>query len=137
VRDRSADILATARSFATQPERFAWLCTLLASRSLDAKAGILIELRSVPDQDCWVHYGMWLTASAAFLKFVAEETFGDRPLDGSGLLQYANVEDVTGQTDTAKHVPGVGSSFGWLAVDALRQLGITPRGDVNGARQEV
>ena len=125
VRDRSADILDTARSFVTQPERFEWLRALLVGRGLDTNAGILIELRSVPDQGCWVHYGLWLTASGTFLKFVADEAFGERPLEGSGLLQYSNVEDVTAQTATAKHVPGTGKSFGWLALEALRQLGMT------------
>jgi hypothetical protein len=50
-----------------------------------------------------------------------------------------NVEDVTRQTATAKHVPGTGISFGWLAMDALRQLGIAERSQatVNGARREV
>lgn len=127
VRDRGADILDTARSFAAQPERFEWLRALLAGRGMDPDAGILVELRSVPDQGCWVHYGMWLTASGTFLKFVADEAFGERPLDGSGLLEYSNVEDVTGQTAIAKHVPGTGTSFGWLAMDALRQLGIVQR----------
>ena len=68
---------------------------------------------------------MWLTASGTFLKFVADEVFGERPLEGSGLLQYSNVEDVTAQTATAKHVRGIGKSFGWLALEALRQLGMT------------
>ncbi len=67
---------------------------------------------------------MWLTASGTFLKFVADEAFGKRPLDGSGLLQCSSVEDVTEQTATAKRVPGTGNSFGWLALDALQQLGM-------------
>lgn len=131
-RDRGADILDTARSFAAQPERFEWLRALLAGRGLDTSEGILIELRSVPDQGCWVHYGMWLTASGTFLKFVADEAFGERPLDGSGFLKYSNVEDVTGQTVTAKHVPGTGKSFGWLALDALRQLGMARPSQATG-----
>ena len=102
VRDRGATIMETARSFVTQPERFRWLQALLASRSLDPDAGILVELRSVPDQGCWVHYGTWLTASGTFLKFVADEAFGQRPLDGSGLLQYSNVEETGGREDEPK-----------------------------------
>lgn len=127
VRDRGAKILDTARSFADQPERFEWLRALLAGRGMDPKAGILVDLESVPDQGCWVHYGMWLTASGTFLKFVADEAFGEQLLDGSGLLEYSEVEDVTGQTATSKHVPGIGTSFGWLAMDALRQLGIAQK----------
>ncbi len=127
VQDRGAEILDVARSFVDQPERFEWLRALLAGRGIDPKAGVLVELRSVPDQDCWVHYGMWLTASGTFLRFVADEAFGARPLEGSGILQHSSVEDVTAQTTTAKHVPGIGVSYGWLAMDALRQLGVAQR----------
>lgn len=122
VRDRRVEIMDTARSFAAQPEQFEWLRALLASRGLGTRDGILIELRSVPDQDCWVHYGTWLKASGIFLKFVADEAFGKRPLEGSGILQDSNVTDVTEQTATAKHVPGTGASFGWLALDVLREF---------------
>lgn len=122
VQDRRVEIMDTARSFATQPERFGWLRALLASRGLDARDGILIELRSVPDQGCWVHYGIWLTASGIFLKFVADEAFGDRLLEGSGILQDSSLEDVTEQTDTAERVPGTGASFGWLALDVLKEF---------------
>jgi hypothetical protein len=132
VRDRSAEILDTARAFASQPERFEWLRALLASRSLDSADGILVELRSVPDQDCWVHYGIWLTSSGTFLRFVADEAFGEKSLHASCVLQDSSVEDVTEQTVVARHVPGVGSSFGWLALDALRLLGMTKPSQATG-----
>ena len=122
IRDRRGEIVDVASSFARQPERFEWLRALLASRGLSTRDGILIELRSVPDQGCWVHYGTWLTASGMFLKFVADEAFGERPLQGSGVLQDSNVADVTEQTVVSKHVPGTGASFGWLAMDVLGQF---------------
>ena len=122
VRDRRAEIVDAARSFATQPERFEWLRALLARRGLGVGDGILIELRSVPDQDCWVHYGIWLTSTGTFLKFVADEAFGERPLQGSGVLRDSNVADVTEQTVVSRHVPGIGTSFGWLALDVLGQF---------------
>ena len=122
VTERSAEILQTARSFADFPERFEWLRALLATYGFDADAGILAELRSVPDQGCWVHYGTWLTSSGSFLKFVADEKFGERLLDGSGLLERSELEDVTEKVPTTAHAPGTGKSFGWLALDAMREL---------------
>jgi hypothetical protein len=119
---RGAEIVDVARSCAAHPERFEWLRAMLAIRGYDVAAGILVELRSVPDQGCWVHYGMWLTNSGVFLKFVADEPFGSRPLEGSGRLEHFELEDVSEQISTSAHVPGTGRSFGWLALDALRQL---------------
>jgi hypothetical protein len=98
---------------------------MLAMRGYDVGAGILVELRSVPDQGCWVHYGMWLTNSGAFLKFVADEAFGSRLLEGSGRLEHFELKDVSERISTSEHEPGAGRSFGWLALDALRQLGIS------------
>lgn len=98
---------------------------MLSIRGYDAGAGILVEHRSVPDQGCWVHYGMWLTNSGAFLKFVAEEAFGPRLLEGSGQLEHFELEDVSEDVSTSAHLPGTGRSFGWLALDALRQLGVS------------
>ena len=123
VQDRRAQIMDLARSFADHPERFEWLRFLLAAHGLDSGKGILLELRSVPDQGCWVHYGMWLTGSERFLRFVADEAFGVRELDSSGCLETSQVEDVTEQTSTEQFVRGTGRSFGFLALEALRELG--------------
>jgi hypothetical protein len=122
--DRGVEIVDVARSFADHPERFEWLRVMLATRGYDAGAGMLVALRSVPDQGCWVHYGMWLTESGAFLKFVADEAFGSRLLEGSGRLENFELEDVSDQTSTSPHLPGTGKSFGWLALDAMRQMGM-------------
>jgi hypothetical protein len=123
--ERGIEIVDVARSFADHPERFEWLRAMLAARGYDAGSGILVELRSVPDQGCWVHYGMWLTNSGAFLKFVADEAFGSRLLEGSGRLEQFELEDVSEQIATSPHLPGTGRSFGWLALDALRLLGMS------------
>jgi hypothetical protein len=121
--ERGAEVLEIARSFVDFPERFEWLRALLATYGFDANAGILVELRSVPDQGCWVHYGTWLTGSGRFLKFVGDEKFGERLLTGSGLLEWSQLEDITETVSTAAHVPGTGKSLGWLALDAKRRLG--------------
>lgn len=121
--ERSVEIIDVARSFADRPERFEWLRAMLATRGYDAGAGMLVELRSVPDQGCWVHYGMWLTNSGAFLKFVADEAFASQLLEGSGRLEHFELEDVSDQIPTSAHLPGTGKSFGWLALEAMRQMG--------------
>jgi hypothetical protein len=125
VNERGAEIVEVARSFIDRPNQFEWLRALLATYGYDAKTGILLELRSVPDQGCWVHYGMWLTSSGTFLKFVADEAYGQRPLDGSGLLVYSKLEEVSEQISTSEHRPGTGKSFGRLALEALRHLGMS------------
>lgn len=115
-------MLETAHAFARHPERYEWLRAMLVSCALDPQDGILVSLRSSPDQDCWVHRGTWLTGNMRFIEFIAEEAFGDRPLDGSGRLAYSSIEDVTQSTSLAEFVPGEGRSFGYLAIEALRSL---------------
>ncbi len=122
---QGAEIVDVARSFTDHPERFEWLRAMLTARGYDVGAGILVKLRSVPDQGCWVHYGMWLTNSGVFLKFVADEAFGSRPLEGSGRLEHVELEDVSEQVSTSEYLPGTGKSFGWLALDTLRQIDIS------------
>lgn len=117
---RLETMLETAHAFARHPERYEWLRALLATYSLDQHDGILVELRSVPDQGCWVHYGLWLTAGRRFIRFVADEAYGTRPLDGSGRLEYSTIEDITESTSVSEHVPGVGRSSEWLALETLK-----------------
>ncbi|MFC3147208.1 hypothetical protein [Piscinibacterium candidicorallinum] len=120
VQDRRDQILDTAREYAQHPERFEWLRATLASQSLDPRDGILVELRSVPDQGCWVHYGMWLAGDERFYKFVVDETFGKRSLEGSGRVEQARVDDVTDSTSIEEFLPGTGHSLGYLALGVLR-----------------
>ena len=111
-----------ARDFAGHAERYEWLRALLATYALDPHDGVLVELSSVPDQGCWAHSGLWLTADGRFIRFVADEAYGARPLDGSGHLEYSTIEDVTASTSVSQHVPGVGMSDGYLALEALRRV---------------
>jgi hypothetical protein len=113
-------MLETANEVVRHPDRYEWLRAMLATYSFDQHDGILVELRSVPDQGCWAHYGLWLTAGGRFIKFVADEAYGARPLAGSGRLEYSSIEDVTECTSVTRHVPGVGPSHGYLALEALR-----------------
>lgn len=119
-RSRLEAMIDIARDFAGHPERYEWLRALLVTYALDPHDGILVELRSVPDQGCWVHYGLWLTAERRFIRFVADEAYGARPLDGSGRLEYSTIEDITASTSVSEHVPGVGRSPGYLALETWR-----------------
>lgn len=119
VQDLREQIRETARDFEMHPERYGWLPTLLATYALARSSGILVELKSVPDQGCWVHYGVWLTDAGRFIKFVADEAYGARPLDSSGRLESSSIEDITVSTSVAEFVPGIGRSFGFLALEAL------------------
>ena len=111
-----------ARNFSIHPERYEWLRALLATYALDSHAGVLVELKSVPDQGCWAHSGLWLTADGRFIRFVADEAYGARPIDGSGRLEDASIEDVTTSTSVSQHLPGVGMSDGYLALEALMRV---------------
>ena len=122
VQERNDKILETAHSFLEHPDRYEWLRQLLATYALDSNDGILIELRSVPDQACWVHYGTWLTGSGRFLKFVADEPYGVRALKSSGRLENPSLQDVTEQTPREEFARGSGRTFGWLALDARQKL---------------
>lgn len=119
VQDRREQIQETARDFEMHPARYGWLLTLLATHALARESGILVELKSVPDQGCWVHYGVWLTDAGRFIKFVADEAYGVRLLDSSGRLESSSMEDITECTSVAEFVPGIGRSFGFLALEAL------------------
>lgn len=119
VQDRREQIQETARDFEAHPERYGWLLAVLATHALAPNAGILVELKSVPEQGCWVHYGIWLTAAGRFMKFIADEAYGARPHVGSGCLESSSIEDVTECTSVAEFVPGMGRSFGFLALEAL------------------
>ncbi|MFD0725578.1 hypothetical protein ACFQ0E_08200 [Lysobacter brunescens] len=113
-------MLETAQAFSRHPERYEWLRALLATYALDSHDGVLVELKSVPDQGCWAHSGLWLTADGRFIRFAADETYGARPLDGSGRIEFTRIEDVTTSTSVSQHVPGVGMSDGYLAFEALK-----------------
>lgn len=54
----------------------------------------------------------------------ADEAYGERSLEPSGRLDCAQLGDVTDQMTISAQVPGIGKSFGWWALDVLRQLGM-------------
>ena len=96
-------------------DRPEWLGGLLASHGLDPQAGILVEYDTVEDQGRELCHGTWLTRSRRFWSFEVWVAPGAKP-------QVEIFEDVTALTSTAGHYPGLGKSFGALALETLEQL---------------
>lgn len=103
-----------AASFGRE-ERPAWLTGLLASHDLDPDDGILVEYDTVDDQGRQLCHGTWLTRSRHFWSFEVWVAPGAKP-------HVEIFEDVTALTSTAGHYPGLGKSFGALALEALEQF---------------
>ena len=96
-------------------DRPEWLAGLLASHDLDPEGGILVEYDTVDDQGRQLCHGTWLTRSRQFWSFEVWVAPGAKP-------QVEIFEDVTSLTSTADHYPGLGKSFGALALETLEQL---------------
>lgn len=97
-----------------------WLDDLLESQDLDPVGGILVEYETVHDQGRQLCHGTWLTRSRRFWSFEVWVSPGaDR--------QVEIFEDVTALTSTAGHYPGLGKSFGALALEVLDELLPPPR----------
>ena len=96
-------------------ERPEWLDDVLESRGLDPEGGILVEYDTVEDEDRTLCHGTWLTRSRQFWSFEVWVAPGAKP-------RVEIFEDVTALTSTAGHYPGLGKSFGALALEILDQL---------------
>jgi hypothetical protein len=114
-------ILQCARDFRCDPRRFFWLVHALYAHSLLPESGILIACKDVPDQEGMVYQGCWLTDAEEFFDF-------------SVLVPWRNEEppvvenwrEVTSTTPTSEYQAGTGKSFGWLALDVLREMQAKP-----------
>lgn len=109
-------IRALAASFKDNGFHFPWLIELLHAQSMPVDRGILIALTHVPEQRGEEYSGTWLTRDGRFFEF-------------SVLVPRANAEleiddwqNVTAETVVSEHLPGTGKSFGFLALEVLRQL---------------
>ena len=90
-----------------------WLDDVLQSYDLDPEAGILVEYDEVEDQGATLCHGTWLTTSREFWSFevwVRED--GSEP-------RVEVVENITTMTSLATDIPGIGKSFGAVALDVL------------------
>lgn len=104
-----------AADLATGDERPDWLDDLLESHDLDPEAGILVEYDSVDDQGQTLCHGTWLTRARTFWSFEVWLAPGAKP-------RVEVFEDITAATSTAAHYPGLGKSFGALALEMLDQI---------------
>jgi len=113
--ETKARIRAVAALFKEDPLRVAWLFDLLQAQSVSAE-GILVSLADVPEQSGQQYYGMWLTLERQFFRFsvvISRDT---------GEFELEEWRDVTAETIVNEHVPGTGKSFGFLALEVLREL---------------
>ena len=108
-----------AASFGRE-QRPAWLTDLLASHDLDPDDGILVEYDTVDDQGAQLCHGTWLARSRSFWSFEVWVSPDAKP-------RVEVFEDVTALTSTADHYPGLGKSFGALALEILEELLPEPR----------
>lgn len=104
-----------AARMAQGDDRPDWLDHLLESHDLDPQAGILVEYDTVDDQGQTLCHGTWLTKSRKFWAFEVWVSPGAEP-------RVEVFEDITAVTSTADHYPGLGKSFGALALEALEQF---------------
>jgi hypothetical protein len=109
-------ILQRAREFQSDPQRFFWLVHALHAHSLLPEAGILVRCVDIADQEGVVFRGCWLTGTEEFFDFSVLVPWqkGEPPV-------VENWREVTSETPVSAHQPGTGKSFGWLALDVLRE----------------
>jgi hypothetical protein len=107
---------ATASAFANQPKSIPWLSVALESHQLSSANGILVHLVNIPEQEGNFQTGVWLTADQEFFEFEAMVT-----RDNQRLLRIERFKNVTNTLSTCSHLPGVGQSFGALAIQLLNE----------------
>lgn len=109
------DVLDAAALFRRADRRVAWLKAAFRSRDAGSESGLLVAFGTVPDQGGgdWVS-GTWLTSGR---RFWASEAVVP-PRDGEQ-VDIEQLDDITDSVLVSAHVPGVGKSFGCLALEVL------------------
>jgi hypothetical protein len=114
---RSA-IRSAALSFrANKDSKYPWLFSELKKRGLDPATGILAQLEQVPEQFGEEFGGLWLTAAGESIRFAILV-----PRSDAAAVEIETWQNETAQVEINAHLPGTGKSFGWLALDVLREL---------------
>ncbi len=108
-------ILQCAREFHAEPQRFFWLVHALHAHSLLPEAGILVRCEDVPDQEGMIFRGCWLSDAGEFFDFSVLVPWQPGP----PIVEYWR--EVTSETPIHAYQPGTGKSFGWLALEVLRE----------------
>ena len=94
-----------------------WLHVELQNRGLDPWAGVLADLKATPEQNGEFVVGTWLASGLRFFRFTA--LISTHPTVSAEIEIW---EDITDATEINGHCPGTGKSFGWLAVEVLREI---------------
>ena len=113
--DRTRARIEEVASWFTQSNSPApWLIELLVDRGVPPDAGILVQFAETPEQDGNLCKGIWLSESRRFWSFEAVV-----PRTGSSAVTVEYFRDITSEFSLDAHLPGVGKSFGCLAVEVL------------------
>lgn len=115
--ETKAKMSATASAFYRQPNLIPWLSAVLESYQLSPLNGILVHLVEIFEQEGNINAGIWLTAQHEFFEF---EVMVSR--NNKELLGVEQFENVTNTIKICSHLPGIGQSFGALAIQLLSEL---------------
>lgn len=105
-----------AAAMATQEPYVRWLTHILSNQGMSPRDGILVRVRSAPDQFADVYNGLWLTKNRRFKDF----TIGVSRVDDS--LEIEHFRDITDEMVVSKHALGTGKTFGYLAFEVLENF---------------
>ncbi|MES3004424.1 MAG: hypothetical protein V4787_27280 [Pseudomonadota bacterium] len=113
--DRTRARIAQLAAWFAQPRRpVAWLPELLENRGLSSSEGILVEFSEIPEQNGSFCKGIWLSDSRRFWHFEIVV-----PRGGPSAVSVEVFRDVTSEISVDAHIPGIGKSFGFLAIEVL------------------
>lgn len=112
-----AAIARIASQFLQRRELFGWLVQALESQGLCPDSGFLVGLAEVPEQEGSFFMGIWLTHQKKFWEFEVTASRSTREL-----LCLERFEDITAKTEVNAHLPGIGKSFGYLALQVQHEL---------------
>ena len=104
-------------SFRGDPLRRAWLIVALQQASLAVDQGILAQVHQVAEQDGDLFKGYWLTTDQRFFTFeVLVPRRDEKPI----IVEIW--KDVTADMPINGYLPGLGKSFGYLALEVLAEI---------------
>ena len=112
-----AEIAACAESFRRSPQTYPWLCDLLRANGQNLVDGALVSLKQIIEQEGNCCQGVWINAERQFFAFgaiVSPQT--------KALAIAEDWRDVSDMTPVNEHVPGIGKSFGRLAIDVFEAM---------------
>ncbi len=112
-----ASICESARRYRAADPLLCWLPQLLLEASLDPTAGILVAFNTVPEQGGELAYATWLTYTGQFYAIEALLEYGSHRL-----LLLERLADLSSAVEISSHRPGIGKTFGAIALEVLAAL---------------